>query len=216
MKSFLVLGLGRFGYHLTRELIALGNEVMVLDRDEDRVAKLSGIATATCIGDCQDEQVLKSLGVDNFNACFVCVSDDFQCSLETTAILQELGAQYVVSRADREKQIRFLKKIGADFVVNAEMDTAKRIATSFTSTKVFDYFELSPQYAVFEIATPTPWIGKSVKELDIRSQYNINILGIKSQGEIIPLLDPEYVFQDDTHLIIAGDKDTSMALAKDE
>ncbi|WP_409968548.1 TrkA family potassium uptake protein [Bengtsoniella intestinalis] len=216
MKSFLVLGLGRFGYHLTRELVALGNEVMVLDRDEDRVSQLSGIATATCIGDCQDEQVLRSLGVDNFNACFVCVSDDFQCSLETTAILQELGAKYVVSRADREKQIRFLLKIGADYVVNAEMDTAKRIATSFSSTKVFDYFELSPQYAVFEITTPVPWVGHAVKELDIRSKYNINILGIKFHGEIVPLLDPNYVFQDDTHLIIAGDKATSLALAKDD
>lgn len=215
MKSFLVLGLGRFGYHLTRELIALGNEVMVLDRDEDRVSQLTGIATATYIGDCQDEQVLKALGVDNFDACFVCVSDDFQCSLETTAILQELGAKYIVSRADREKQIRFLQKIGADYVVNAEMHTARRIATRFTSTKVFDYFELSPQYAVFEISTPSQWIGHAVKDLDIRSRYNINILGIKSQGEITPLLDPNYKFQADTHLIIAGDKDTSMALAKD-
>lgn len=216
MKSFLVLGLGRFGYHLTRELISLGNEVMVLDRDEDRVSQLSTIATATCIGDCQDEQVLKALGVDNFDACFVCVSDDFQCSLETTAILQELGAKYIISRADREKQIRFLKKIGADFVVNAEMDTAKRIATSFSSTKVFDYFELSPQYAVFEIATPIKWIGHAVRDLDIRSKHNINIIGIKSQEEIVPLLDPDYVFKDDTHLIIAGDKCTSLALAKDD
>lgn len=215
MKSFLVLGLGRFGYHLTRELIALGNEVMVLDRDEDRVAQLATIATATCIGDCQDEQVLKALGVGNFDACFVCVSDDFQCSLETTAILQELGAKYIVSRADREKQIRFLQKIGADFVVNAEMHTARRIATRFTSTKVFDYFELSPQYAVFEITTPEAWIGHTARDLDIRSRYNINILGVKSQGEITPLLDPNYQFEANTHLIIAGDKDTSMALAKD-
>lgn len=216
MKSFLVLGLGRFGYHLTRELVALGNEVMVVDRNEERVAQLASIATASCIGDCQDEQVLKSLGVDNFNACFVCVSDDFQCSLEATAILKELGARHVVSRADREKQIRFLQKIGADSVVNAEMDTAKRIATSFSSTKVFDYFELSPKYGVFEIDTPGQWIGKTVKSLDVRSRYNINILGIKAQGEVIPLLDPDYVFVDDTHLIIAGDKMTSLQLAKDE
>jgi threonine dehydrogenase-like Zn-dependent dehydrogenase len=86
MKSFLVIGLGRFGRHLTTKLIELGNEVMVVDRDEERVARLEGIATASCVGDCQDEQVLAALGVRNYDVCFVCVSDDFQCSLEVTAM----------------------------------------------------------------------------------------------------------------------------------
>lgn len=91
MKSFLVIGLGRFGRHLTRYLLELGNEVMVLDKDEEKVAKVAGMATAACVGDCQDEQVLESLGVRNFDICFVCVRDDFQCSLEATAALKELG-----------------------------------------------------------------------------------------------------------------------------
>ena len=109
MKSFLVIGLGRFGQHLTRKLMELGNEVMVVDRSEERVAAMAPIATAACVGDCQDEQVLASLGVRNFDVCFVCVSDDFQTSLEVTATLKELGARCVVARADREKQIKFLK-----------------------------------------------------------------------------------------------------------
>ena len=107
MKSFLVIGLGRFGIHLTHKLMELGNEVMVVDQDEERVAKLASVATAACVGDCQDEQVLASLGVRNFDVCFVCVSDDFQTSLEATATLKDLGARCVVARADREKQIKY-------------------------------------------------------------------------------------------------------------
>ena len=196
MKSFLVIGLGRFGIHLTHKLVDLGNEVMVVDQDEERVAKMAPVATAACVGDCQDEQVLASLGVRNFDVCFVCVSDDFQTSLEVTATLKELGARCVVARADREKQIKFLKKIGADFVIHTEMDMAHRVA--------------------MEIETPREWEGKTVAQVDVRRRYNVNILGLKTGDEIVPLLNPEYRFQPDAHLIIAGDKDAGLRLMEKE
>ena len=212
MKSFLVVGLGRFGRHLTHKLIELGNEVMVVDQQEDRVAQMANVATAACVGDCQDEQVLKSLGVQNFDVCFVCVSDDFQTSLEETATLKDLGAKYVVARADREKQIKFLKKIGADHVVHTEMDMAHRIATRFSARNVFDYIELTPQYAIFEIETPAAWEGRTVAEIDVRRRYKVNILGMKTGTQIVPMLNPEYRFQPDAHLIIAGDKEEALRL----
>ncbi|SFP74789.1 trk system potassium uptake protein TrkA [Oscillibacter sp. PC13] len=212
MKSFLVIGLGRFGRHLTTRLMELGNEVMVVDREEERVAPLASIATAACVGDCQDEQMLASLGVGNFDVCFVCVRDDFQCSLEVTAALKDLGAKCVVARADREKQIKFLKKIGADHVIHTEMDMAFRVAMRFSARNAFEYFELTPKYAVFEIETPTDWAGKTAAEIDVRRRYNVNILGIKQGDEIEPLLDPEYRFQPDTHLIVAGNKDAGLRL----
>lgn len=212
MKSFLVIGLGRFGRHLTDKLVELGNEVMVVDRDEERVAALATVATAACVGDCQDEQVLASLGVGNFDVCFVCVRDDFQCSLEATASLKELGARCVVARADREKQIKFLKKIGADYVVHTEMDMAIRVATSFSNENVFEYFELTPKYVIFELETPRAWVGKTAAEVNVRRRYNVNILGMKAGDEIEPLLDPDYRFQPNTHLVIAGDKDAGLRL----
>lgn len=212
MKSFLVIGLGQFGRHLTEKLVELGNEVMVLDRDEERVARLAPVATAALVGDCQDEAVLASLGIGNFDACFVCVSDDFQTSLEATANLKDLGARYVVARADREKQIKFLKKIGADEVVHTEMDMAHRVAMSISASNVFDYFELTPRYAVFELEVPHEWEGRTVVEVDVRRRYNVNILGVKNGDEIEPLLDPAYRFQPDAHLIVAGDKDSSLRL----
>jgi trk system potassium uptake protein TrkA len=212
MKSFLVIGLGRFGRHLTTKLIELGNEVMVVDRDEERVARLEGIATASCVGDCQDEQVLAALGVRNYDVCFVCVSDDFQCSLEVTASLKDMGAKYVVARADREKQTKFLKKIGADFVIHTEMDMAVRAAMRFSARNAFNYFELTPKYAIFEIGTPTEWVGKTVAEVDVRNRYNVNILGVKLGDEIEPLLNADYAFAAGTHLIVAGDKRDSLRL----
>ena len=212
MKSFLVIGLGRFGRHLTTKLIELGNEVMVVDRDEERVARLANIATASCVGDCQDEQVLSALGVGNYDICFVCVSDDFQCSLEATASLKELGAKYVVARADREKQTKFLKKIGADYVIHTEMDMAVRAAIRFSARNAFDYFELTPKYAIFEIETPKEWVGKTVSQVNVRHRYNVNILGVKLGDEIEPLLHADYQFVAKSHLIIAGDKAAGIRL----
>lgn len=212
MKSFLVIGLGRFGRHLTTKLVELGNEVMVVDRDEERVARLASVATASCVGDCQDEQVLAALGVGNYDVCFVCVSDDFQCSLEVTATLKDLGAKYVVARADREKQTKFLRKIGADYVIHTEMDMAERAAIRFSARNAFDYFELTPKYSIFEIETPANWVGRTVAQVDVRHQYNVNILGVKEGDEIEPLLNPDYSFSAGTHLIIAGDKKDSFRL----
>ena len=212
MKSFLVIGMGRFGVHLTRYLLELGNEVMVLDRDEDKVARVAGQATAACVGDCQDEQVLASLGVRDFDVCFVCVRDDFQCSLEATAALKELGAKFVVARADQERQIKFLRKIGADFVVHTEMDMARRVATRFSAENVFDYFELTPKFAIFELEVPQEWEGRTVMELEVRRKYNVNILGVKSGDVVVPLVDPNYRFRDDVHIIVAGDKEAGIRL----
>lgn len=212
MKSFLVIGLGRFGRHLTRYLLELGNEVMVLDKDEEKVSKVANMATAACVGDCQDEQVLESLGVRNFDVCFVCVRDDFQCSLEATAALKELGARFVVARADQERQIKFLRKIGADFVVHTEMDMARRSAIRFSAENVFDYFELTPKFAVFELEIPEEWEGRTVMELEVRKRYNVNILGVKSGDVVVPLVDPNYRFRDDVHIIVAGDKEAGIRL----
>ena len=216
MKSFLVVGLGRFGRHLARKLTELGNEVMVVDQDEELVARMASAVTAACVGDCQDEQVLESLGVRNFDVCFVCVRDDFQCSLEVTSTLKELGARCVVARADQEKQIKFLRKIGADFVIHTEMDMAARAAMRFSARNAFDYFELTPKFAVFEIETPVEWEGKTVLEMDVRRRYNVNILGVKVGDTVVPLLDPKYRFQADAHLIIAGDKESGIRLMNTE
>ena len=122
MRSMLVIGLGRFGTHLAKNLIQLNNEVMVVDKDEESVSRLEPYVTQAQIGDCADGEVLQALGVGNFDVCFVCISDDFQSSLEITCLLKEMGARYVVSKADREIHAKFLLKVGADAIVHPERD----------------------------------------------------------------------------------------------
>lgn len=204
MKSFLVIGLGYFGQYLATKLIELGNEVMAVDKDEDRVMRMASVVTASHIGDCQEFEVLKALGIKNYDACFVCISDDFQNSLEVTSLLKEMGAQYVVARADREKQAKFLISIGANEVIHTELDMAHRVAMRFSAKGAFEYIELTAEYAIFEIATPPGWVSKSVKEVNVRMEYNINIIGIKKEGTIVPLTKACHIFSESEHLIVAG------------
>jgi len=212
MKSFLIIGLGSFGRHLAVKLTELGNEVMVIDKDEEKVDDLSEIVTAAKVGDCQDEDVLRALGVGNFDVCFVCVRDDFQTSLEVTSSLKELGARYVVAHAERERQMKFLRIIGADEVIHTELDMAGRAAVRFSAKGAFEYFELTPEYAIFEIAAPAAWVGRTVAQVGVRQQYNLNIIGCKSGGRVLPLTRPDHLFSRDEHLIIAGSKKDALGL----
>ncbi|HPE16762.1 MAG TPA: TrkA family potassium uptake protein, partial [Oscillospiraceae bacterium] len=189
MRSMLVIGAGRFGRHLSIKLAELGNEVMVVDKDEEVVTKLAPHVTRAQIGDCMDEEVLSALGVGNFDVCFVCISDNFQSSLEITSLLKELGARTVISKTDRDIHAKFLLKIGADDVVYPERDMAQRTANKYSSPNVFDYIELTPEYVIFEMLAPAAWVGKSIRELDVRSKHNINVIGTKRGETVIPMTD---------------------------
>lgn len=212
MKSILVIGLGKFGRHLATKLTELGNEVMVVDTDEEVVDKMANVVTRAHIGDCMDEDVLKSLGVSNFDICFVCISNNFQSSLEITSLLKDLGAPYVVSKTDRAIHAKFLLKIGADDVIFPERDTAHRAAFKYNSSNALDYIELTPEYAVSEIFIPEEWIGKTIKELDVRMKHNINIIGYKTNSHVTPMVNAGYKFSGEEHILIAGSKDDIMAI----
>jgi trk system potassium uptake protein TrkA len=202
----LVIGLGRFGTHLALKLMELGNEVMIIDKDEESVNNLASQVTRAQIGDCMEEAVLKGLGVKNFDVCFVCISDDFQSSLEITSILKELGAAHVVSKTNRDIHAKFLLKVGADEVIYPERDMAKRAAVKYSAKNAFDYIELTPEYAVFEMEVPSNWVGRTLKQLDVRSRHNINVIGTKRDNKVIPITSADYIFIPDEHLIIAGSK----------
>ena len=187
------------------KLAELGNEVMVVDKDEAMVSRLAPIVTSAKIADCQEEGVLKELGVSNFDICFVCVSGDFQSSLEITYMLKQLDAKHIVSKTDREKQGDFLLKIGADEVIHSEKEIAQRIAKKYSVRNAFDYIELSQDYVIIEIGVPKTWVGHSISEINVRSKFGVNILGYKhDSNSIIPMLNPSHVFSANEHLIIAG------------
>ena len=206
MRSMLVIGAGHFGKNLAIRLTQLGNEVMLVDMDEDALHSLEPLVTRVQIGDCMDKDVLNELGVRNFDVCFVCISDNFQSSMEITSLLKELGARYVVAKADRDIHAGLLKKIGADDVVSPERDMAQRTAARFSAHGAFDYIELSPEYAIMEIVPPTEWVGRNLRDLKIRTEHRVNIIGIRADAKhILPMTSAEHIFTAQEHIIIAGE-----------
>jgi len=206
MRSMLVIGAGRFGTNLAIKLKELGNEVMIVDINEEAVHKLAPFVTRVQIGDCMDQDVLTALGVRNFDVCFVCISDNFQSSMEITSLLKELGAPYVVAKSDREVHADLLKKIGADDVVYPERDMAQRTAVRYSARGAFDYIELSPEYAIMEIVSPEDWVGHNIRDLNVRIKHKINVIGVRTGKHILPLISADHVFDSQEHIIVAGEQ----------
>lgn len=214
MKSVLIIGMGRFGRHLATKFVELGNEVMIVDIVEERVNDMVPVVTAAEIGDCTNEEVLNSLGINNFDICFVCIGKNFQSSLEVTSLLKELGGKYVVSKASREIQAKFLLRNGADEVVYPEKDLAEKSAIRFSANHVFDYIELTKEYSIFEIQPLQSWIGKTIAEVSIREKYQMSVLAIKINGDVFPLPKADHVFTSDQHIIAAGKKSEMVKFLK--
>lgn len=205
----LVIGAGRFGSNLAVKLTELGNEVLVVDEDEEAVSKLVPLVTHVQIGDCMDNEVLNELGVRNFDVCFVCISENFQASMEITSLLKEMNAAYIVAKSDRAIHADLLRKIGADEVVYPEQDMAQRTAVRYSARGVFDYIEISPESAIMGICSPAEWVGHDIRELDIRTKHQINVIEIRSGEHVLPLISADHIFQKDEHLIVAGEQKDS-------
>ena len=177
---------------------------MAVDISEDKVADMIYKVTNIQIGDCTNPQVVRSFGVGNFDIVFVCIGSNFQSSLEITSLLKEMGARYVVSKANRDIHAKFLLRNGADEVIYPDRDIAEKIAVRFSADQVFDYFELGGGFSIYEIPPLPEWIGKSIKDLNFRACYHANIIGIKTDGVMSLLPDANYIFKDTDHLMVLG------------
>lgn len=213
MKTVLIIGMGRLGRHLARQMQELGNEVMVVDRNEALIQELSPDFKDSFAGDCTNEGVLRSLGVNNFDYCFVAIGEASYASLEITSLLKKLGAKCVVSMAGQERQAEFLKQLGADEVFFPEKEIAEKLAVRYNSTNIFDYVEMTSDYSIFEIAILPEWVGKTLKQLNIRTKYQINIIAIKKQEKLNPLPGGEYTFQLGDHVVVIGQPKVVFKLA---
>lgn len=204
MKTVLLIGLGRFGRHIAMKMNELHHQVMAVDKNEERVEALLPYVTNAQIGDSTNEEFLKSLGVRNFDLCIVTIGSDFQSSLETTSLLKELGAKLVVSRASRDIHAKFLLRNGADEVLYPERQLASWAAIRYTSDHIADYVEIEKDYGIFEVEVPMNWYEKSIRELDIRNRYNVNILGIRHDGKISMNIAPDTKLQQDDMIMVLG------------
>ncbi len=213
MKSVLLIGMGKFGQTLGEKLLGMGVEVMIVDKNEDKIEQLSSKYTDALIANCMNEDNLRSLDIPSFDACVVAIGDDFQSSLEITSLLKELGAKWVVSKATTEIQKKFLLRNGANEVVYPDKDIAEKLAVKLNSKKVFDYIELNSEYSIFEIAAPKTWAGQKLVDLNPRKNYGLNILTIKKGTDIVASVDANYVFEEDDHMLVFGKTEHILAFA---
>ena len=204
MKSILIIGLGRFGRHMAKKFSEQNNDVMAIDINEERINNVLSVVTNALIGDATNEQFMETIGVRDFDLRVVAIGDNFQSSLETTALLKDLGAKFVLARASRDVHAKFLLRNGADDVIYTEKETAERLAVKYGSDNIFNYIELNDEYSIYEIAVPSSWLNKSILKVNVRSKYGISILATKQGNNIYPLPKPEHVFTDSESLMILG------------
>ncbi|MEG6573804.1 MAG: potassium transporter Trk [Caldibacillus debilis] len=205
-RSFLVIGLGRFGESITKTLASFGHEVMAIDKDETKVNKLADLVTQAVQADATDEDVLKELGVSNLDEAVVAIGDDIQASILTTLILKDLGFKRIVAKATNDYHGRVLEKIGADVVIQPEKDMGVRVAHNILFGNFIDLIELSPDYSLVEVSVSQAMKGKSLKELNLRAIYGCTVLAIKSKDEEKVNISPsaDDVVKDGDVLVLVG------------
>lgn len=179
MKSYIVIGLGRFGAEAAVQLTALGCDVLAMDVRSELVQQVSNDVTHAVVADAQDKEVLKALGAKDFDCAIIAIGDDLAASVLATINLKELGVPYIVCKAHDETHRRVLEKLGADRVVIPEKENAARLAKSLSSPNVLDYIELSEDYGIVEVPAPRIWQGKTLKELNVRAKLGVNILAVR-------------------------------------
>ena len=207
MKSYVVIGLGRFGSEVARKLCQQGCEVLALDVRSDLVQQIAGDVTHAVVGDGRDKEVLKALDAGSFDCAIIAIGDDLAASVLTTMNLKELGVPYIICKASDETHREVLKKLGADKVVIPEKEQAARLAKSLSSRNVLDYIELSEDYGIIEVPAPKRWQNKSLKELNVRAKLGVNIIAVESGKATYVSPPAEYqVFKGDVMVVLGDNK----------
>ena len=213
-KQFAVIGLGRFGASVARTLYTLGYDVLGIDSNEENTQTLADNLTHVVTADATDENTLKALGIRNFDVVIVGIGGDIQSSILTTIILKELGIKYLVAKAQNELHGKVLNKIGADRVVFPERDMGIRVAHNLISPKVLDFVEFSPDFNIVELAVIPMWYNKSLRELNMREKYGLNIIAIKTDENTNVSPKADDILKEGEILIVTGSKEDIIKIEK--
>ena len=214
MKTYIVIGLGRFGASVATRLYELGHEVLAIDENEENIQQIANHVTHAVVGDARDEEVLKALGVRNFDCAIVAIGGDLAASILITLTLKELGVPAVICKASNEAYKKALEKIGADRVVIPEREMAVKLAQSLVSSNILDFIELSSDYGIAEVAAPKGWVGKSIRELNVRARYDITILSFKLHDKLKVLPNADDIIEENTALIVLGSNEQIARMQK--
>lgn len=205
VKSFLVIGVGRFGSSVARTLMELGQEVLVIDNDEEHINVIADEVTHAMVADASEERVLMQLGISNFDCIVIALADDLRASVLTTVLCREQGAKKIVAKAYDSIHAKLLLKTGADTVVLPERETGRRLAHSLVHVNVLDYIELSDVYSITEMHVPAEWVNHTLKEIDVRARFKVSIIAIKRDGMLELTLDAGFRLRDDDTLVVLGE-----------
>lgn len=214
MKSYVVIGLGRFGAEAARQLYALGCEVLAMDLHSELVQQVANDVTHAVVGDGQDKEVLKTLGVRNMDCAIIAIGDDLAASVLATMNMKELGVPYIVCKAHDETHRRVLEKLGADRIVIPEKENAARLARSLSSPNVLDYIELSDDYGIVEVPAPKSWYEKTLKELNVRAKLGVNIIAVRRDGKINVSPAADFRIRKEDVMVVLGDTHALEAVQK--
>ena len=205
MKSYIVIGLGRFGSSIARQLCQLGAEVLAVDSNEENVQQIANDVTHAVVADARDKEVLRALGAREVDSAIVAIGKNLAASVLAVMNLKELGVPYVVCKAHDETHRRVLEKLGVDRVVIPEQEHAQRLGRSLFTHNVLDYIELSPDYGILELPAPKNWVGKSLKELNVRAKMGVNIIAVRSENKVNVSPAADYRIQSGDLMAVLGD-----------
>ena len=204
MKNVLIAGAGRFGRYTAMKLHSLGHQIMLVDKDEDRINKALPYVSDAQIGDTTDRLFMTTLDIPTYDLCIVAIGDEFLNSLETTFLLEELGAKEIIARATTSSQEKFLLRNGADHVVFPEREMGYWTAIRYSTDNISNYVDLSDGYAIFEVKVPAQWHGKKISDLEVRKRYGFNILGIKKEKSMNMDINGDSVLSSGDTMLVLG------------
>jgi len=206
-KEFVVFGLGKFGISVAKALADNGCQVMAVDSEQNKVEEIAEDVTYAVCTDVTDAEAIHSLGIRNFDGAIVAIGENLEASVLVTIIAKELGIPYVLAKAQTELQAKVLKKVGADKIIFPEKESGIRIANNLVSGNFFDAIELSAKYSMMDLDVPEEWVGKTLRELNFRAKYSVNVLAGKAFGKVHPINSPDYIFEWNTHILVMGTRE---------
>ena len=213
-KNIIVLGLGRFGYAVATRLAQKGAYVTAVDSNYKTVEKIASLVSSSVQADITEEQALKSLGINNYDAAIIATGSDLEASIEATLICKDSGINQVIAKASSESHARILEKIGADYIVFPEADTAERLARSLVGPNLLEVIEFSDEFSIIEIKAHKSWLGKNLIDLDFRNEYQMNVVAFERDGQMIIDFDPSLEIEENDILVLIGTSENAKELEK--
>ncbi|MBM0046100.1 TrkA family potassium uptake protein [Anaerococcus sp. mt242] len=211
-KNIIVLGIGRFGQAVATNLFERGVYVTAVDGDYNKIEKIANYVSSAIQADITEEEAMKSLGISNYDVAIIATGRDLEASIEATLICKDSGVGEVIAKATSKSHARILEKIGADAIIFPERDTGERLARVIADPNLVELIEFSDNFSMIEIKVKESWVGHTLRELDFRNQYQMNVVGFLRDGEMIMDLDPDLVIKENDNLVLIGSKENARTM----